>query len=161
MIIPASAIDPFDDGFLTDPYAHHDALRERPELIRKAVHESLQWDSTVRTFFRTTTRDVTVAGFNIPEGSKVLLSLAAANRDPRKWSRPGMFDLDRTTSGHVGFGFGIHQCLGQMVARLEGKLVLTALLEHVREIRLIGAAKRRLNNTLHAIESMPVEVALV
>ncbi|HTU12082.1 MAG TPA: cytochrome P450 [Allosphingosinicella sp.] len=138
-----------------------DKLRERPSLTKKALDESLRWDSTVQTFFRTTTRDVEIEGVTIPEGSKVVLFLAAANRDPRKWEEPERFDVDRVASGHVGFGFGIHQCLGQMVARLEGELVLDALVKRVRSIRLAGPPKRRLNNTLHAIASLPVEVGPV
>lgn len=133
-------------------------LRANPKLALKAFEESLRWDSTVQTFFRTATRDVAVAGVEIPEGSKVLLFLAAANRDPLHWSAPEQFDLGRQTSGHVGFGFGIHQCLGQMVARLEGELIATALAERVKAIRLTGPPVRRLNNTLHAIDSLPVEV---
>jgi cytochrome P450 len=133
-------------------------LRANPKLALKAFEESLRWDSTVQTFFRTTTRPVTVADVAIPEGAKVLLLLAAANRDPRHWQDPDHFDLDRQTSGHVGFGFGIHQCLGQMVARLEGELIARALAERVSAIRLSGPPVRRLNNTLHAIESLPVEV---
>jgi cytochrome P450 len=133
-------------------------LRARPDLVKRAFDESLRWDSTVQTFFRTATRDVVTAGVTIPEGSKVLLFLAAANRDPRKWEAPDDFRVERVASGHVGFGFGIHQCLGQMVARLEGELVLNALLKRVGEIRLAGPPVRRLNNTLHAIASLPVEI---
>lgn len=133
-------------------------LRANPELALKAFEESLRWDSTVQTFFRTTTRDVTVANVKIPEGSKVLLFLAAANRDQERWDNPDSFELSRNASGHVGFGFGVHQCLGQMVARLEGELIATALAERVKSIRLAGEPVRRLNNTLHAIESLPVEV---
>ncbi len=133
-------------------------LRAQPELLRKAFDESLRWDSTVQTFFRTTTRATEMAGVSIPAGAKVLLFLAAANRDPRKWTRPEAYEIDRQTSGHVGFGFGIHQCLGQMVARQEAELVLEALLPRVRSIRLAGAPTRRLNNTLHAIASLPVEI---
>jgi cytochrome P450 len=133
-------------------------LRERPALARGVFDESLRWDSTVQTFFRTTTCDATVSGVNIPEGSKVLLFLAAANRDPRHWTNPERFDIERKNLGHVGFGFGLHQCLGQMVARQEAELVLNALLTRVRSIRLVGQVTRRLNNTLHAIESLPIEV---
>ncbi|MDB5719682.1 MAG: cytochrome [Alphaproteobacteria bacterium] len=133
-------------------------LRERPHLVKRAFEESLRWDSTVQTFFRTTTMAVEVGGVTIPAGSKVLLFLAAANRDPRKWEDPDRFAIDRPLGGHVGFGFGIHQCLGQMVARLEAELVLAALLKRVKSIRLAGEPKRRLNNTLHAIASLPVEV---
>lgn len=134
------------------------SLRADPTLIRRAFEESLRWESTVQTFFRTTTRDVTVGETVIPEGAKVLLFLAAANRDPRHWVAPERFDITRGTSGHVGFGFGIHQCLGQMVARMEGELVLEALVPKVNSIRLLGEPKYRLNNTLRALESLPVEV---
>jgi cytochrome P450 len=134
-------------------------LREDPALRKRAFDECLRWDSTVQTFFRTTTRDVEVAGATIPEGSKVLLFLAAANRDPRRWGPDAdRFDVARQCSGHVGFGHGIHQCLGQMVARLEAELVLDALAPRVASIRLAGEPRRRLNNTLHAVASVPVEV---
>ena len=133
-------------------------LRANPNLTKRAFEESLRWDSTVQTFFRTTIRQVTIADAVIPEGSKVLLFLAAANRDPRRWSDPETFDITRQASGHVGFGFGIHQCLGQMVARLEAEMVLNALIPRVKAIRLTDEPKRRLNNTLHAIAHLPVAV---
>ena len=129
-------------------------VRER--LVR--VEESLRWGGTVQTFFRTASRDVEIAGHVIPEGAKVLLFLAAANRDPRKWDDPDRFMITRQASGHVGFGFGIHQCLGQMVARMESEAVAVALLKHVSEIRPAGPLRRRLNNTLHAIGELPVEL---
>lgn len=134
-------------------------LREDPKLARKAFEESLRWDSTAQTFFRTTTRDVDIGGITIPEGSKVLLFLAAANRDPRHWGADAeQFNIRRQVSGHVGFGFGIHQCLGQMVARQEAELILDALIARLAEIRLAGEPKRRLNNTLHALATLPIEL---
>lgn len=144
-------------AFVTNP-SEWAKLRARPALAKKAFEESLRWDSTVQTFFRTTTRDVEVGETRIPAGAKVLLFLAAANRDPRRWDEPDRFDIDRMASGHVGFGFGIHQCLGQMVARLEAELILNAMIDRVAEIRLAGPPRRRLNNTLHAIDSLPVTV---
>lgn len=144
-------------AFATTPGAW-ERLRADPSLIKRAFEESLRWDSTVQTFFRTATRDVEIEGVTIPAGSKVLLFLAAANRDPRQWTDPDQFDIGRNASGHVGFGFGIHQCLGQMVARLEAELVLEALLPRVASIRLAGEPTRRLNNTLHALDRLPVEV---
>ena len=133
-------------------------LRAEPALAKKAFEESLRWGGTVQTFFRTTAREVAVEGGTIPEGSKVILFLAAANRDPRHWERATQFDISRSASGHVGFGFGIHQCLGQMVARMEAEAVLRAMIPRVREIRLAGAQVQRLNNTLHALASLPVEL---
>lgn len=133
-------------------------LRSAPTLARRAIEESLRWGSTVQTFFRTTSRDVEVAGNVIPEGAKVLLFLAAANRDPRVWADGDRFDITRAASGHVGFGFGIHQCLGQMVARMEAEAVLAALIPRAAEICATGIAVPRLNNTLRAYASIPVEI---
>ena len=132
-------------------------LRTQPTLIKRVFEESLRWDSPVQTFFRTTSRELTVEDMVIPEGAKVLLFLAAANRDPRRWPDPDRFDISRSASGHVGFGFGIHQCLGQMVARQEAESLLKAMLSRVASIRLIGQPERRINNTLHALASLPVE----
>lgn len=133
-------------------------LRADPGLARKAIEESLRWGGVAQTFFRTTSRSVEVGGEALPEGSKVVLFLAAANRDPRRWDDPERFSIIRNASGHVGFGFGIHQCLGQMVARFEAEAVLSALVGLVAEIRPAGPATRRLNNTLYAISSLPVEL---
>jgi 4-methoxybenzoate monooxygenase (O-demethylating) len=133
-------------------------LRAEPSLAKRAFEESLRWDSTVQTFFRTTARSVDVAGEFIPEGAKILLFLAAANRDPRHWERAESFDISRSASGHVGFGFGIHQCLGQMVARMEAEAVLDAMIPRIAEIRLAGEPVRRLNNTLHALSQLAVEI---
>lgn len=131
-------------------------LRARPALSRKAVEETLRWGGVAQTFFRTTSRAVIVDGVPIPEGAKILLFLAAANRDPRKWAEPNRFNIERVASGHVGFGFGIHQCLGQMVARYESRCVLNALLHHVAEIILTDTPEYRLNNTLRALQSLPI-----
>ena len=149
-------------GNMIYAFAKHPAqwakLRSDPSLAKRAFEESLRWDSTVQTFFRTTSRGVEVAGQSVPEGSKVLLFLAAANRDPRHWERADEFDVTRSASGHVGFGFGIHQCLGQMVARMEAEAVLGAMIPRIAEIRLVGEPVRRLNNTLHALSQLPVEI---
>jgi 4-methoxybenzoate monooxygenase (O-demethylating) len=133
-------------------------LCAEPTLRKRAFEESLRWDSTVQTFFRTTTRAVDVGGTTVPADAKVLLLFAAANRDPRRWPDPDTFDVGRQTSGHVAFGYGIHQCLGQMFARQEADLVLEALIPRVRSMRLAGPPVRRLNNTLRALAHLPVEV---
>jgi hypothetical protein len=133
-------------------------LRENPGLARVAFDEAVRWESPVQTFFRTTTTEVRIGDVRIPEGQKVLMFLAAANRDPRRWGNPDAFDLSRDPSGHVGFGMGLHQCVGQHVARLEAEALLTALARRVHAIELIGTPKRHHNNTLRAWESLPVRV---
>lgn len=144
-------------GLAGDP-SQWQLLREDPKKARRAFEESLRWDSTAQTFFRTTTKEVEIGGVTLPEGAKVLLFLGAANRDPRHWTAPDRFDVTRRTSGHVGFGFGIHQCLGQMVARQESEVLLEALIPRVKSITMCGQPVRRLNNTLHALESLPIDL---
>ncbi len=135
-----------------------DKLRANPKLALRAFEESLRFDSTVQTFFRTAARDTGIGGFTVPEGSKLLLFFAAANRDPRRWDAPDVFNIERMTSGHLGFGFGIHQCLGQMMARMEAEVLMEALVPRVARITLTSAPVRRINNTLHALASLPVEI---
>lgn len=136
-------------------------LRENPNLIRGAFEEVLRFEAPVQTFFRTTTRAVDVAGMHLGDGEKVLLLLAAANRDPRRWDNPDTFDVTRRAAGHMTFGTGIHGCVGQAVARLETEAILTALAGRVASFDLTGEPERRLNNTLRGFDTMPLRVVPV
>jgi len=138
--------------------AEFDKLRVDPSLARAAFEEAVRLESPVQTFFRTTTRDVEIGGEHVGEGRKVLMFLGAANRDPRRWDRPDEYDINRRNAGHVGFGTGIHGCVGAVLARLEGELVLSALARKVRSIEISGEPRRRYNNTLRGIASLPVRV---
>ncbi|MHC1947613.1 cytochrome P450 [Bradyrhizobium sp. UFLA06-06] len=133
-------------------------LRNDPTLARNAFEEAVRFESPVQTFFRTTTRDVELSGASIGEGEKVLMFLAAANRDPRRWEEPDSYDITRRTSGHVGYGSGIHMCVGQLVARLEGEVMMAALARRVARIDITGEPKRLFNNTLRGLSSLPVEI---
>jgi cytochrome P450 len=134
------------------------ALRASPHKVRGAFEEVIRYISPVQTFFRTTTGPAEVAGVQIPADQKVLLFLAAANRDPRQWDDPDRFDISRKTLGHVGFGYGIHACVGQMVARLEAEILFTVLARSVAAIELIGEPVWRLNNTLHGLDRLPIRL---
>jgi len=133
-------------------------LRADPSLARAAFEEAVRYETPVQTFFRTTTRPVELGGIAVDEGEKVLMFLGAANRDPRHWERPDDYDITRRAVGHVGFGSGIHQCVGQLLARLEGECVLSALARKVASITITGPIRRRYNNTLRALASLPVTV---
>lgn len=135
-----------------------DKLRANPSLARQAFEETLRYESAVQTFFRTTPRDVELAGILIPEGSKVLTFLAAANRDQRQWVEPERFNIERKNIGHMAFGTGIHGCVGQIVARLEGELILAGLAKRFKRIELAGRPTRRLNNTLRALANLPLHL---
>jgi cytochrome P450 len=109
-------------------------------------------------FFRTTTRAVEFDGVMVPPDTKVLMMAASANRDPRKWDDPDRFDINRKSAGHVAFGTGIHACVGQMVARLELEMILTAIVSRVRHIEIAAEPRRKLNNTVRQFGSLPVEL---
>lgn len=139
--------------------AQFDALRADPKLARNAFEEAVRFESPVQTFFRTTTCEAELGGTVIPEGAKVLMFLAAANRDPRRWDRPDDYDIARKTSGHVGFGSGVHMCVGQLIARLEGEVVLDALARHAARIEITGDPVRAYNNTLRGLKSLPLYIS--
>ena len=145
------------DCLARDP-AQWQLLRDDPGLAGQAFEESLRYASPVQTFFRTTTREVTVGGVTIGAGQKVLLFLAAANRDPRRWDQPDRYDLRRRANGHVAFGFGIHACVGAAMARLEGEVLLAALARHASRLAPGGPPRRRLNNTLSGFAELPLSL---
>ena len=134
------------------------ALRADPKLARNAFEEAVRFESPVQTFFRTTTRETELSGVPLPEGTKVLMFLASANRDPRRWDRADAYDITRKTSGHVGFGSGVHMCVGQLVARLEGEVVLEALARHATGIEIAGMPVRSYNNTLRGLKALPLHI---
>jgi 4-methoxybenzoate monooxygenase (O-demethylating) len=138
-----------------DQYAQ---LHADHALARPAFEESLRFESSVQTFFRTTSQDTELFGVSIPKDSKIVTFLAAANRDERQWPEPDRFNIQRRPAGHMAFGSGIHGCVGQAVARLEGEVVLTALAKRFSRIEPVGEPLRRLNNTLRALASMPVRL---
>ncbi len=133
-------------------------LRERPALLKTALDEVLRWDSVVQCFFRTTSRPVAIEGVKLPQHAKVMLFFAAANRDPARWGEPDLFDINRRDPGHVGFGAGIHACVGQMVARLEIEVLFEALLDRVGTLKLAGGSSRRLNSSIYPFSKLPLEL---
>ncbi|WP_301116342.1 cytochrome P450 [Pusillimonas sp. (ex Stolz et al. 2005)] len=136
----------------------YDKLAADPSRARAAFEESLRYDGAVQTFFRTVNTDLEFAGVQMRENQKVLTFLASANRDPRHWENPEVFDIDRKATGHMAFGTGIHGCVGQAIARMEGELVLSALAKRVKRIEITGEPQRRLNNTLRSLGSLPVRL---
>jgi cytochrome P450 len=114
------------------------ALLDHPEELTKVranrthvsavVEEVLRYDSPIQVVYRQTTQEVELEGGKLPAGATVLVLLGAANRDERKFPDPDHFDVQRNPQDHVGFGYGIHYCLGAPLARLEGRIALEALL---------------------------------
>ena len=107
------------------------ALRQDPSLARNAFEEVVRIEAPVTNFFRTTSQATELAGTRLPADAKVMVSFAGANRDPGRWERPDEFDIRRKCSGHMGYGTGVHNCVGQVIARMEGEAVFGALAARV------------------------------
>ncbi len=121
---------------LRDP-AMAQRLREHPERLRGAVEEFLRFVSPVQFSPRRVARvDVEVGGVLIRQGEGLFLSLASGNRDESVFADPNRIDIERDAAAHLTFGFGIHQCLGQVLARIELQVVFAALLARLPELRL-------------------------
>jgi 4-methoxybenzoate monooxygenase (O-demethylating) len=133
-------------------------LRADPSLARNVFEETIRMETPLQNLFRTTTREVELDGHRIPANEKVLLLLASANRDPDHWQEPDRFNITRRVQGHVGLGAGFHVCVGQMIARMEGELLLTALAQRVASLELTGPPTRRFNNAVRCFASLPLEV---
>jgi cytochrome P450 len=113
-----------------------EALRADRSLMQPAIEESVRWNCTDPIFYRLATRDSSLAGVDIPEGSIVGVCLGAGNRDPERWGQPDRFDLHRPERRHVGFAAGPHTCLGRFVASAEMTVAVNALLDRFPKLRL-------------------------
>lgn len=127
-------------------------------LAGPAFEEALRFCTPVQAFFRTAGEDTTVGGVNVEEGSKILCVLGAANRDPQKFENPGDFDISRDTRGHLALGVGVHSCVGQIIARAEGRAILKALAGRVSSIEFAGEPVWRPNNSMRALDSLPLKL---
>lgn len=114
-----------------------EALRADPALAGAAVDELLRLEGPTGMMVRRAREDVTIRGKTIRAGDRVFLGVAAANHDPDRFGEPDRLDITRPDNGHLGFGFGIHHCLGAPLARLEAQATFTALLERFSKIRVL------------------------
>lgn len=115
-----------------------DQLCENPKLIPNAIEESLRLSGGVAAWRRITTCATSIAGVDLPEGARLLMVSAAANRDPEMFPDPDTFDLYRdNVAKHLTFGFGSHQCLGKNLARLELQVILQELTKRLPHLRLV------------------------
>jgi len=135
-----------------------EVLKE-PSKLKGAYEEALRYDSPVIALFRLTNGDTNLSGVRMRGDTKVAYYPGAANRDPRKWADPDVYDINRRTTGvHLAFGHGAHVCIGQMMARLEAECILGALFRRVKSLELSGEPQYRLVNALRTMESLPLRI---
>ena len=141
--------------------AHNPEQRRRVEqdhgLVPNWVEETLRYDNSSQILGRLATRDVDLHGRTIPAGSRVLLLVGAANRDPRAFEDPDRFDIDRDCTEFVSFGKGVHFCLGARLARLEGVIGLETALEFFPDYEIDPAGLVRVHSTnVRGFAKMPI-----
>jgi cytochrome P450 len=138
--------------------AQRKALLREPATILAAVEELLRYVSPVQALARTATRPVELYGSLLPEGARLLLVFGAANRDPRRFADPDELQLGRKAERNLGFGEGIHFCLGANLARLQMRVVLDTLLPVMPEFSVSGPVRWMSTPGDRGIESLPVMV---
>jgi cytochrome P450 len=144
--------------FMENP-DQRDLLIEQPDLLPKAVEELLRYLSVAHhVAFRQAAADVEVGGACIHAGDSVIAPVIAANHDPEKFADPGTFDITRDARGHLAFGYGVHQCLGQALARVELQAVFGKLFQRFPGMRLaVSMDELRFKNALiYGVEELPV-----
>jgi cytochrome P450 len=122
------------------------------------VEETLRFEAPIQGFFRGTSAKASVAGTDIPAGSRVLMLYGSANRDERVYSRPDVFDPARPEHDHLAFGSGAHFCMGAGLARLEATMLFREMAQHVAAIELTGEGGRAQAVLLRGWESLPVRL---
>lgn len=135
-------------------------IRENPELIPNAIEEAVRVGAPVRGWTRYVSQDTKLAGQPLPEGSRVLVMFASANRDPAKYEDPARFDVARDVHDHMGFGQGVHMCMGMHLARLEMQILVRALRRRVERFELLDEPTVALNNSVRGYATLPVRVHL-
>jgi len=125
-------------------------------LVPGAVEEMIRYDSSLQLFERTATRDLEVAGQRIEAGQKIAALLGAANRDPAVFAAPDTVDVTRTPNPHLGFGAGIHFCLGAPLARVEVQATLGALRRRLPGVVLTASPRRRQEFVIRGLHALDV-----
>jgi cytochrome P450 len=149
-------------GGMFDTFAHHpeqyELIRTNPDLIPMAIEEQLRITTPIQNLYRYTRADYQVGNVTIPNGSRVLLSFGAANRDPLAFDDPDEYRADRNPRMHVGFGYGAHMCLGAPLARMEAQAVLRELVLRVSHISAVAETTWSTHSSLRGPTHLPIRL---
>ena len=133
-------------------------LESDPSLLPQAIEEMLRWTCPLHYFRRTATCDTEIGGQKIRENDRVVMMYSSANFDETVFTQPMEFDIHRENNPHLGFGYGIHLCLGANLARLETRIFFEEFFKRYRSITLDGEPKRIRSNLVNGLKYMPVKL---
>ena len=149
-------------GGMFDTLAHNpdqfDLIRANPDIVGMAVEEQLRFSTPIQNLYRYTRADYRVGDVTIPAGSRILLSFAAANRDPEVYENPDQYRADRNPRSHLAFGYGAHMCVGAPLARMEAQAVLRELITRASAISVAGETTWSTNTSLRGPTYLPIRL---
>ncbi|MGZ4615882.1 MAG: cytochrome P450 [Actinomycetes bacterium] len=131
-------------------------LRADESLVETAIEEMIRYDAPLQLFERTAKEDVQIGEVTVPAGGKIAALLGSANRDPEAFPDPDRLDVGRRPNNHIGFGAGIHHCLGAPLARMELQISLPTLLRRCPSLELVAEPVRRPTFVMRGYEAVPV-----
>jgi cytochrome P450 len=131
-------------------------LRGDPGLVAGVVEETVRYDPPFQFVSRTALQDIVVNGATIPRDTVAIVLLAAANRDPAQFAEPDTFDITRAPNRHLGFGGGVHACLGGPLAKMQGEIALGTLVRRLVDPWLLTDAPPYHDNAFHALKALPI-----
>jgi len=145
-------------NLLTNPQ-QFEKLKDHMELMPRAVEELLRFDSPIQLLGRISSKDIEFRGIKFTKGDTLTLCLGAANRDPEIFPDPDVLDIDRWPNHHMAFGSGIHHCLGDWLAKIQGRLALSALFEKYPSLTLKNESVRWNDHlAVRQLETLPVNL---
>ena len=131
-------------------------MKADPSLINAFVEESIRWEVPVKHFMRSAVADCEIGGQQIKAGDWLMLSYQSANRDESVWADPFEFRIDRESNPQIAFGYGVHVCLGQHLARMEMRILWEELFKRLESVELVGKGERTISNFVCGPKHVPI-----
>jgi hypothetical protein len=132
------------------------AMQDNPDRINAFVEETIRWETPVKHFMRSAVADTTIAGQPIKAGDWLMLSYQSGNRDEAVWDDPFEFRIDRETNPQIAFGYGVHVCLGQHLARMEMRVLWEELFKRIKSVDMNGEGQRTISNFVCGPKHVPI-----
>ena len=141
---------------LSENYNEWTKLQKNSSLIKNTINEAIRLGSPIRSFSRKANKNVDIEGYHIPKNSRVMMLFASANRDEEIFKNSHKFDIERSFNEHLGFGYGIHSCVGKYLAQLEMSSLLEAMIPSIKKIET-KKPETLLNNTICGFQRLPTK----